>query len=254
MASITTVRDILTSIRRGAHSVSSAQIQAASGVTAVELPGILTLLISKGFVKEHRDNAGTYFTKKDKRGLVNSFIAGSDVLPGVFEVFVQSYPDAASVGQISDTAVWRTARGTEAKIVLLRSILAKFRGEAHAFNTPPLGSFAPADVTAGLTILLDQKLIKADSRGIGYYTRKPMRTKIDRFLTGDPAITVAVLMNPAHKNLAPLAPVAVAPVAQEASNANQALDTLIAELQTVRDGNVADLVDSAVDRFFAAIG
>lgn len=238
MASITTVRAILTAIRRGAHSVSVQQIHEDARVAEATVTEVLRELIREGYVKQHTQNRGTYFTFKSERDLINTFIAGSDVLPGFFEEAAAEAPVSAS---------YTSPRGTTATVILLRSILAKFRGEPHAFNVPPLDAYLPADVTAGLTILLDNKLIKADGRGIGYYTRKPMRTKIDSFLADGP-VTLVDLMDPSIKNL----PVYVPPT-PEVNHATTcetpgAFNTFINELNAARDAHQVS-VDAIIERY-----
>lgn len=271
MASINTVRAILSAIRAASHSQSVSELSATTRETVDTVRTVVADLARNSYIKEHSERAGTYFTRTPKRSIIAAFLDGQATLPGVTfsEPAVQP---ASPVAGVMDS--------------LLKGILTQIKNAPHAL---PIGDISVSGYTATETAnevakLVDSKVLKLDTVQNGFFTRKPMRTKVVRFLAG--AVTLDQLLDPSLKNMPEMAqaPTPEVPVATSApavvcpaiialepvtgvnadmeetreftpqprAGAIGGLDELISELITVRD-NAASLAVRACSEFLSGL-
>lgn len=283
MASINTVRAILSAIRGASHSQSVAELSATTRERESTVHAVVADLVRNGYIKEHSQRPGTYFTRTPKRGQIAGFIDGTATLPGItFDTPVATAPTATTVSPVRPT---ETTAG-----LLAKRILQQIKSAPHALPDAEVSvlGYTQPEINRELTRLQNAKVIKFDDEQSGYFTRKPMRTKIDRFLAD--LVTVDQLLDPALKNMpemaratepeaepvhtpsAPSAPVVACPAivapepvvapnvethdheftAQPRAASISGLDDLISELIMVRD-NAASMAVRACDEFLSGL-
>ena len=84
MATKTIVRNVLSAIKNAPHSVSPLDVKHSTGIDLTTIKAVIASLVSAQYLKEHRDVAGVYFTRKPKRVAIAAFIDGADNLPGIY--------------------------------------------------------------------------------------------------------------------------------------------------------------------------
>jgi hypothetical protein len=274
MASINTVRAILSAIRGASQSQSVGELSTTTRETETTVGVVVNDLTRNGYIKEHSQRAGMYFTRTPKRGQIAAFLDGQDSLEGMSFTEPATQPAATS---IPPTA---TVQGS-----LIKSILMQIKNSEHALPLGQIGvlGYSNREVAEGVGRLEAGKVIKLDEAQEGYFTRKPMRTKINRFLAD--LVTVDQLLDPTLKNMPELAtaptisapatavacPAIVAPdpapenspeaedepvgrefAPQPRAGSISGLDDLISELVMVRD-NAASMAVRACDEFLSGL-
>ena len=206
MASKNAFRTILSTIISAPTSISREQIRenADYTLTSTTIDEAINELIAEGFVKEHREAPGTYFTRTPRREEINNFISGAtdDLARVIFTPDVQAEP----TGREGCSGYYVTDSGQRFPIITSASSRAYdiYAGILRCISNSPeaikrrdinyaiyLDIALPNLVNAGL---IKEHREKADH----FFTRKPMRELIQRFLNS-PDMSVSELFNEATK-------------------------------------------------------
>ncbi len=172
MSTKTNVRAILTAMRTAPHSVSPLDIKHATSVDLNTIKAVLPKLVSLRYVKEHRDCAGVYFTRKPKRPEIDRFIdpnESSAGLAGYFEPVAVAVAVATSTTEAANT----------------KRILAYFRTAPHAAVVNPA-------FNAIVSKLKSAGIVKEHRSKPGkFFVLEAKRAKVDSFL--DDSLGLAAL-------------------------------------------------------------
>ncbi len=204
MATIQTIKNILSAIKNSAHSITQREISnsvEAAGITSTDVSNVVNQLESAGYVKLNSTDRNSYFTRQPKRELIQSFLDGTATLPGIHFDADPSTPVAPEVAVRSSAT-------------LIKSILTQINNAPEALDGDDLEiptGYTQDQLDNMVTNLADAKVIKEDeNKDDHWFTRKPMRTKIAGYLQG--TVSEADLFDPEIKNLPEPVQAATAPV------------------------------------------
>jgi hypothetical protein len=183
---------VLSAIKGAPHAVQTDRLVATTGLATNVLSTILADLEFNGYIKADTNGNG-WFTRKPKRDEVNYFLATeTSTLDGITfdeaqEVPIGAVPPVinplpANLPAAFNPTGYETYNGIADDA--FRKVLAAIKAAPHALHLSnmPLQTSEEGDI---LDVLIDLELIK-EHRDVSdaYFTRKPMRAKIDAFLAG----------------------------------------------------------------------
>jgi hypothetical protein len=156
MATKTIVRNILSAIKSAPHSVSPLDVKHSTGIDLAIIKTVISQLVSAQYLKENRECANSFFTRKPKRNEITTFLTTATAsLPGVyFDV--------------------------EGPTTIEAQVLRKLRNAPHAIGVHTMNGEWPAVKNlVALGICKEHR-----DQGGAYFVRKEKRADVDAYLAG----------------------------------------------------------------------